>query len=212
MKVKRIYAYLCGVKSSVFSVLLLLLTVGCSNHLRSGDLIFVAEPGAEAGSMDEAIASATGTFTHVAIVEVKGDSAWVIDATPRRGVDRHPLDTFRADFPGARFAVARLKGIRADAILQRAQSLCGRGYDLRFLPDNGEMYCSELVQACYLDADGTPLFESVPMNWLAPDGTLPAYWEQLFEELGMEVPQGVPGTNPQQLSESPLLTFIRLDL
>ena len=72
--------------------------------------------------------------------------------------------------------------------------------------------CAELVQACYLDADGTPLFESVPMNWLAPDGTLPAYWEQLFEELGMEVPQGVPGTNPQQLSESPLLTFIRLDL
>jgi hypothetical protein len=212
VKVKRIYAYLCGVKSSVFSVLLLLLTVGCSNHLRSGDLIFVAEPGAEAGSMDEAIASATGTFTHVAIVEVKGDSAWVIDATPRRGVDRHPLDTFRADFPGARFAVARIKGVRVDAALQRAKALCGRGYDLRFLPDNGEMYCSELVQACYLDAAGKPLFESVPMNWLAPDGTLPAYWENLFRDLGMEVPQGVPGTNPQQLSESPLLTFIRLDL
>ena len=199
-------------KSSVFSVLFLLLTAGCSSGLRSGDLIFVAGSGAEAGSMDEAIASATGTFTHVAIAEVKGDSVWVIDATPRRGVDRHPLDTFRADFPGARFAVARIKGVRADAALQRAKALCGRGYDLRFLPSNEEMYCSELVQACYLDAAGKPLFESEPMNWLAPDGTLPAYWEQLFEEFGMEVPQGVPGTNPQQLSESPLLTFIRLDL
>ncbi len=43
------------------------------------------------------------------------------------------------------------------------------------------------------------------MNFLSPDGSLPAYWEELFERLDMPVPQDVPGTNPQDMSLSPLL-------
>jgi len=43
------------------------------------------------------------------------------------------------------------------------------------------------------------------MNWLAPDGTMPPYWEWLFGQLGMAVPQGVPGTNPRQMSQSECL-------
>ena len=165
--------------------------------------------------MDAAIASSTGEgggldLTHVAIAEVKGDSVWVIDATPKRGVDRHPLDTFLTgsrygDGRYPEFIVKRVKGIDADAAVERAKAFCGRGYDVRFLPGNEELYCSELVQACYLDAEGNPVFESEPMNWLAPDGTMPPYWEQLFGELGMDVPQGVPGTNPQKMSEAECL-------
>lgn len=59
-----------------------------------------------------------------------------------------------------------------------------------------------------LDADGKPVFQSEPMNWLAPDGTMPPYWEWLFGQLGMDVPQGVPGTNPQRMSESKLLVEV----
>jgi len=201
---------------------LMMLAAACEKRdgLRNGDLIFVGLPAgydAAAGSMDEAISSATGeggtTLIHVAIAEVKADSVWVIDATLKRGVHRHPLDTFLRDFTlrdGSypEFIVKRAKGIDADAAVDRAKALCGRGYDVRFLPDNEELYCSELVQACYLDADGVPVFKSQPMNWLAPDGTMPPYWEWLFGQLGMEVPQGVPGTNPQSMSASELLNPI----
>ena len=50
------------------------------------------------------------------------------------------------------------------------------------------------------------------MNWLAPDGSLPAYWEELFAGLGMPVPQGVPGTNPQKLSQSARLVPVPVRL
>lgn len=202
-------------------IFLLLLVLGCSrnqNRLRNGDLIFVGLPmdyDAEGGSMDEAITSATGgkdalNLIHVAIAEVKADSVWIIDATIAHGIDRHPLDTFLRDFTlrdGSypAFIVKRVQGVDADAAVERAKTFCGRAYDVRFLPDNDDLYCSELVQKSYLDAEGKPVFESEPMNFKAPDGTMPPYWEWLFSKLDMEIPQGVPGTNPQRMAESPCL-------
>lgn len=211
-------------KKTVFILAVLLLAMGCGNGnacLQNGDLIFVGFPygyDAETGSMDAAISSATGeegglNLIHVAIAEVKGDSTWIIDATIRHGVDRHPLDTFLRDFTlpdGSypEFIVKRVKGINADTAVERAKTYCGRGYDVRFLPDNEELYCSELVQVSYLDAKGEPVFQSEPMNWLAPDGTMPAYWEWLFGQLGMDVPQGLPGTNPQRMSQAEVLVDV----
>ena len=211
-------------KKTVFILAVLLLAIGCGSgntRLQNGDLIFVGLPygyDAETGSMDAAISSATGeegglNLIHVAIAEVKGDSTWIIDATIRHGVDRHPLDTFLRDFTlpdGSypEFIVKRAKGINANAAVERAKTYCGRGYDVRFLPDNEELYCSELVQVSYLDAKGEPVFQSEPMNWLAPDGTMPAYWEWLFGQLGMEVPQGLPGTNPQRMSQAAVLVDV----
>ncbi len=199
-------------------IAILLLLTGCGqqvNRLQNGDLVFVGLPmdyDAETGSMDAAISSATGregalNLIHVAIAEVQADSVWIIDATIAHGVDRHPLDTFLTDFTlpdGSypEFIVKRVKGIDADAAVERAKSFCGRAYDVRFLPDNEDLYCSELVQNSYLDATGAQVFTSEPMNWLSPDGTMPPYWEWLFGKLGMEVPQGLPGTNPQRMSES----------
>lgn len=206
----------------------LLLALSCGqkpDHLRSGDLIFVGLPldyKADAGSMDAAISSATGSggtlnLIHVAIAEVQADSVWIIDATLAHGVDRHPLDTFLTDFTlkdGSypAFIIKRPKGVDTDAALQRAKAFCGRGYDLHFLPDNEELYCSELVQNSYLDASGKPVFESAPMNFKAPDGTMPPYWDWLFGLLGMDVPQDVPGTNPQGMSESEVLYEVPVSL
>ena len=73
------------------------------------------------------------------------------------------------------------------------------------MPDNGAMYCSELVYECYLMCDGQHLFEAKPMNWRDKEGNLPQYWQEHFEKLGMPVPEGVPGTNPTDLSRSPQL-------
>lgn len=212
-------------KRTLPAFILMLLALCCSrkqDQLQNGDLIFVGLPmgyDAETGSIDEAISSATGgdgalNLIHVAIAEVKADSVWIIDATIAHGVDRHPLDTFLRDFTlpdGSypEFIVKRVKAVDADAAVLRAKTCCGRGYDVRFLPDNEELYCSELVQKSYLDADGKPVFESEPMNFKAPDGTMPPYWDWLFGKLGMEVPQDLPGTNPQKMSEAMCLAEVK---
>ena len=211
-------------KKVIILASMLLLAVGCGqkNNLRNGALVFVGLPmdyKADSTSMDSAISAATGAegtlnLIHVAIAEVKADSVWIIDATIRRGVDRHPLDTFLRDFTledgrYPAFLVKRVKGVDANAAVERAKSFCGRKYDSRFLPDNEDLYCSELVQDCYLDRDGFPVFPSAPMNWLAPDGTMPPYWTYLFGLLGMEVPQDVLGTNPQNMSMASNLVEVK---
>lgn len=212
-------------RKTIIAISLLLFAVSCVGRkdcLRTGDLVFVGLPldySLDSTSMDAAIATATGAdglnLIHVAIAEVQGDSTWIIDATIAHGVDRHPLDTFFKDFTlkdGTlpEFIVKRVSGVDASAAVERAKSFCGQPYDVYFLADNGSMYCSELVQNSYLDASGKPVFDSVPMNWAAPDGTIPIYWEQLFGLLGMEVPQGAPGTNPQEMFETDLFENVQV--
>ena len=220
-----------GMKMSHYRHLLfifLLLALSCAHKrdcLQNGDLVFVGLPmgyNAETGSLDEAISAATAedgalNLIHVAIAEVKADSVWIIDATIAHGVDRHPLDTFLKDFtlPDGKypeFIVKRVKGVDADAAVEKAKTFCGRAYDVRFLPDNEDLYCSELVQRSYLDVAGNPVFESAPMNFKAPDGTMPPYWEWLFGRLGMEVPQDLPGTNPQNMSGASCLVDVNVKI
>lgn len=189
--------------------------------LQSGDLIFVGLPYGfsmeDSVGMAEAIAVATGDSTnyiHVAIAEVSGDSAWVIDATLRHGVDRHPMDTFLHDFTlhdGSfpLFQVMRLRDTTGvQQFLRNAKNRCGNGYNLTFLPGRKEQYCSELVRNSFVTSRGDTLFSQAPMNFLAADGSMPLYWKQLFAQMNMEVPQGQPGTNPNTMSREECLVPI----
>ena len=190
--------------------------------IETGDLLFVGIPRSyEEDTMAEAIAEATSSgdtvnFIHTAVLEVDSlGGVWVIDATLARGVDRHPLDTLLADFalhkPGAveTFEVWRLKDNRdAARYVAAAKTMLGEPYDVYFRPVNGRHYCTEIVYDAYVDTAGNPLFEAVPMNFKDKEGNMPAYWEKLFASLGEEVPQGVPGTNPQMMRESPNLVKV----
>lgn len=187
-------------KKSIFLIGLLLAMVSCSGP-RTGDLLFVNAP-EDAGQMDGAIVAATGNIIHVAILEKARDgSVWVIDATPKRGVDRHPLDTLKADFPeteGYSYLFAR-PAESSVQFVEQAKRFIGQPYDQAFLPENGAMYCSELVRDSYRRPDGTYLFDTNPMNFRASDGTFPQWWVEHFADLGMPIPQDTPGTNPQDM-------------
>ncbi len=169
--------------------------------LRPGDLLFFRDT----TGMGSAVRESTGEYTHVALVESVDDTVWIIDATQKHGVSRRPLSMSEG---GCRRAdVFRMEGVccRIDSVLMRARSFIGQPYDNAFMPDNGAMYCSELVYECYLMCDGQHLFEAKPMNWRDKEGNLPQYWQEHFKKLGMPVPEGVPGTNPTDLSRSPQL-------
>ncbi len=197
------------------------LLAGCRSRvdrLQTGDLIFIGIPmDYDAGdSMADAIGAATGSgelnLIHVAIAEVDAAGApWVLDATLKHGVDRHPLDTMLRDFRlkegyQATYIVKRLRRNRdAARYVENAKQFLGRSYNTTFLPNDTSLYCSELVQISYVDPVKGPLFDSVPMNFRNADGEMPEYWTWLFGLLGMDVPQDQPGTNPRQMSESPLL-------
>ena len=117
----------------IFAVLAAgVLLAACSpaerDAVRSGDLVFVSIPedyDLNADSMSGAIASSTSDGAaqmkiHVAILEVQGDSTWIIDATIKHGVDRHPLDTFLADFTLRDGSLPLFEVMRTDADAEQA--------------------------------------------------------------------------------------------
>ncbi len=160
--------------------------------LLPGDLLFFED----SAGMGTAIRESTGQYTHVAMVESVGDTVYIIDATQRYGVSRRPL-LCNHPYP----AVYRLTvPFDTAAVIARAMALVGKPYDDTFLPDNDAYYCSELIQAAFGN-----LFPSKPMNWRDTNGKLPKYWKKHFKKLKMKVPEGVLGTNPTDLSRSPLL-------
>jgi len=161
-------------------------------------------------SMDQAIMGSTGAMVHVGIIEGRNDSLFVIDAAPKTGVSRRELNEFleaQRDEEGRmpNIKIMQLKDQRgAMDFVAKAKMLVGAEYDFTFLPDNGKYYCSELVYECY-QRNGKPIFEAAPMNFRNADGEFDSYWVELFERQGMEIPQGVLGTNPNDLYHSSLL-------
>ena len=190
--------------------------LGMDRHrsFRSGDLVFQA--GGE-GEMSQAIEESTaGSFTHVGIIERSGDSLFVLEATPRKGVTRTPFREF-ADSCGVgadgepKFAVFRIKHLPKalkDSAIVRAHRFIGRPYDFYYAAGVDSLYCSELVWEVFLDEEGGHIFPSIPMNFKGADGEIDPYWVELYARLGRPVPQGEPGTNPNDLSKSERLKQI----
>lgn len=167
--------------------------------------------------MSGAITAATGKdrelkFTHVGIAIIGDRADSVLEATSNGGVRMTALQEFldkSAYANGRPLVVAkRLKDTAGiAAAVRRARTFLGQPYDYSFRPDNGRMYCSELVWESYLGSDG-PIFPARPMNFRAADGTMPAFWIELFEKLGEEVPEDVPGTNPNDMARDSMLTEV----
>lgn len=187
----------------------------CSRNtpsLRPGDLLF--QVGAKS-EMSGAISAATrnGTrlnYTHVGIALPAPGADSVLEATSDGGVRVTPLAEFlegSAYLDGRPIVtVMRLRDTSgAAASIQRARTYLGQPYDFSYRPDNGKMYCSELVWESYRRADGRRIFTARPMNFRAPDGTMPDFWVELFDSLGESIPEGVPGTNPNGMARDAAL-------
>lgn len=173
--------------------------------LRKGDLVFVA-----GGTSDfsQAITSATAlddliAFDHVGIIDVDSSGVRVVEASPRCGVTATPWSDFKAD--SSQLMIVDMSAVvDAAAAVERAKKYIGCPYDWAYGCSSDSVYCSELVQISYLDADGTPVFASRPMNFLDDKGEMPDFWTSLFAKLGQPVPQGAPGTNPNDMARDAL--------
>lgn len=190
-------------------LLAVLMVSSCNNYgqsyPRTGDLVFFKV--SQGNEFEDAINSTTSDkpdgFIHVAIIEVSNDSLFLIQAETE-GVTRRLWDrsTEKAAYSIMRLRFSKPLAVKA---VERAKAFIGQPYDWYYLPDNDAMYCSELVYESYLDNNGEHLFPAKPMNFRAADGSMPQFWTELFDSLDRPVPEGLPGTNPNDLSRSPLL-------
>lgn len=196
-------------------------------QLQKGDLLFCVEQ-ADGGGLGQAIASVTQgvealNITHVAIfVGSRSDEGaaclepQVLEAVPDGGVHLLSIHEFLkqsdVDNPSSpSFLVARLRdttGVASSVV--RAFEYLGRPYDFLYQPSDSAIYCSELVQFSYRRPDGTPMFPTIGMTFRDSTGQIAEYWQQLYAENGLPVPEGEPGTNPGALSRDSSLQIISI--
>ena len=86
--------------------------------------------------------------------------------------------------------------------------MVGRPYDDLYLPGDSAVYCSELVQLCFVTIGGELVFDTVPMSFHDETGEITDYWRDFYARRGLTVPEGMPGTNPGDLSRRPQVTII----
>lgn len=169
-----------------------------SRMLRSGDLVFQRSGDSEfEKAITEATRARSADYTHVGILDMAGGDTLVIEATPGRGVTVTPFSEFAAGCQTVVFV--KVDDPAAKGATEAARKYVGQPYDWQFLPDNGAVYCSELVQLSYLRADGTPLFAPVPISFLDESGHVPQYWLDLYASQGMQVPHASPGSSPNSI-------------
>jgi hypothetical protein len=112
--------------------------------LREGDVVFT---GSERGQ-GEAIIAATGSpYTHCGVVFQREGKWMVLEAVQPVGVVS--LEEFKSRSKPGLFLARRLKAPLAPDDYQKArawgEAQIGKNYDGRFLWDDGNLYCSELV-------------------------------------------------------------------
>ena len=61
---------------------------------------------------------------------------------------------------------------------------------------------------CYVGMDGKPIFGTIPMSFHDSTGRILDYWTEFYRQRGMAVPEGLPGTNPGELSRRPQMLKI----
>lgn len=180
--------------------------------LLTGDLLFCSATG---GELSKAIDQATQTgkethFDHVGIVELKNDTVWVLHAAPQKGVCMELIGDFlKMDKIRIVSVVYRLKPDYARAIpraIKKAHSWLGEPYKFSYKMSDPGYYCSEYI---YQTFSADSIFTLNPMTFKSPQtGEFLPAWIDHYRKLGVPVPEGEPGCNPNGLAASVKLESI----
>jgi hypothetical protein len=174
--------------------------------LQTGDILF-REKSTE--NISEAIDQVTQTsgathFSHVGLVEVSDTGIVVLHAYPEGGTCIVSLNEFLHPKGASVSVIAyRLKNEWQKAIpaaIQKAHSMLGKPYNLSYIMSDTTHYCSEFV---YLSFVADSVFELEPMTFKdQATGNFPSVWVEYYQKLGIEIPEGKPGINPNGLAAS----------
>ena len=161
--------------------------------LQNGDLLFMSDE----SDLSKAIIETTEKYSHVGIFF----DGMFYHASRKRGVAKQKLEEYLSEEKHEVF-IYRYPEIDAEIIKDRAEKYLVCQYDHSFYPDNGQFYCSQYI------AEILPIFDVVPMKFGDGKKEISDYWKKYYEELGVPVPVGQPGTNPGQLAKSQKLKYI----
>lgn len=180
-------------------------------RLRCGDLLFCNSTQSE---LSKAIDHATQTkqqthFDHLGIVDLKNDTLWVLHAAPTKGVSRETIQRFIHSDKETTITVYRLTSKYQNTIptaIQRAYKYLGAPYNQTYRMADEGYYCSEYIYEIFAPDS---IFSLHPMTFknLQINQFLPG-WIDYYKKLGILIPEGEPGCNPNGMAASDKLKRI----
>lgn len=187
--------------------------------IEKGDLLF---QDLDSDSISNAIELVTGgekhvSFSHVGIVDITSNGDTLVLEAISKGVIYTKLDSFLQRSTTAdqkpKVEVGRLKPeFRAliHKALELGKKLIGKPYDNIYVMGDSTYYCSELIYEIFTDAeDSHEVFQLNPMTFKDSDtGIFLPFWIEYYKNLGVDIPEGKPGLNPNGMSLSPNINMV----
>ncbi|MFY0674075.1 MAG: hypothetical protein JXQ87_11745 [Bacteroidia bacterium] len=185
----------------------------CSTEveIKHGDLLFVGSSGSDLGN---AITNVTENekakdYSHVALVFEIGDSLFVIDATPKKGVAIRSIQDFMIEESANRNSIdlyrTKLIPSQIDKGLEKISKYVGLPYNHAYLLTDTAFYCSQLIHEAFAEYK---VFNMEPMTFKSEGETL-EFWKEYYENLGIAIPEGVSGCNPNGMAADEDVKFVR---
>ncbi|MCU4162851.1 YiiX/YebB-like N1pC/P60 family cysteine hydrolase [Carboxylicivirga caseinilyticus] len=196
-------------------ILMAIFLTACQSltYIQSGDILF---RGRSNGSLSSAIDDVTQTghdfhFTHMGVVEMIDGKVMVWHAAPEKGVVCESLKQFSSANKEDSLMIGhfRINGInqqKIDEALKMAKKFKGQPYDYTYIMESEGFYCSEFVYTLF---EKDSIFTLDPMTFKdAQSGEYHQGWIDHYEKMGIEIPEGKPGCNPNGMAASERLTFL----
>ncbi|NJC37718.1 hypothetical protein GGR60_002253 [Xanthomonas arboricola] len=181
-------------------------------ELQDGDLLFVtAARTGLSGAIDDATAKQDApSFDHVALLAHDATGQVLLHAD-EQGSRQQPLQAFVEDANAKhrQIHVYRLTEEQRSAIpgaIAQARRMLGKPYNQTYVQDDNSYYCSDFIERAFR---AHQVFALQPMNFRNPQtGQVSPYWTDFYRSKGMAVPQGLPGTNPNDMAKSAALRVV----
>lgn len=174
--------------------------------LQTGDLLFQQSGSSLSDAIDKVTQTGAEThFSHVGLVETAGDGeVFVLHAAPRGGTCRVRLAEFmKAEGDSLETVAYRLREPFAKAIpaaLAVARQMLGKPYNFTYQLSDTAHYCSEFIYKAFASDS---IFSLNPMTFKDPaTGDFYPTWVDYYAKLGVEIPEGEPGCNPNGMAAS----------
>lgn len=180
---------------------------GQTFELQSGDILFREH---SSSALSEAINQVTQVdrnhhFSHMGLVSIEDGELLVIHSEPEKGVVKEGLNEFFKikDSLQVRVFAYRLLDEYQYAIkpaIELANTYIGQPYNFTYIIEDDGVYCSELV---YLSFQSAQVFDLEPMTFKDPNsGEFPDAWIEHYKKLRIDIPEGLPGCNPNGMASS----------
>lgn len=205
---KIIFYFFC-----LFSFVCLVSCESGQADIYSGDLLFISNSESELGKAIEQVSAVSEglQFFHVGLLDCREDSIYIYHSDTEGGVQKELLAIF--------LEAQRVKQntcylyrfhdsleIDLSSVFGRADKLLGEPYNFSYILEDTGYYCSEFIYEVFADDS---IFVLEPMSFKNPGDTMfHPTWVSYYDELGLPIPQGQLGCNPNGLSQNTKLSFI----